>query len=115
MAQFLRGLIFWPLLFVAVALAIANRNAVQFSFDPFNGDNPAFAVSVPLFVVLMAGLLIGIVLGGMSAWADQGHWRRMAREARKRVAQLEAEQATMLKPASNDGGTALIPVQRKAR
>lgn len=115
MAKFFRGLIFWPLLIVAVALAIANRNLVQFSFDPFNGDNPAFAVNVPLFLILMAGLLIGILLGGMSAWADQGHWRRMAREARKRVAQLEAEQAATLKTASNDSGTALIPVKRTAR
>jgi uncharacterized membrane protein YciS (DUF1049 family) len=115
MAKFLRGLIFWPLLVLAVALAIANRNAVQFSFDPFNAENPAFAVSVPLFMILMAGLLIGILLGGMSAWADQGHWRRMAREARRRVAQLEAEQAAQLKTASNDSGTALVPVKRAAR
>jgi uncharacterized membrane protein YciS (DUF1049 family) len=112
MAKFLRGLIFWPLLVVAVALAIANRNLVQFSFDPFNGDAPAFAVSVPLFMVLMAGLLLGILLGGMSAWADQGHWRRMARDARKRIAQLEAEQSASAKLASNDGATALIPAKR---
>lgn len=112
MAKFLRGLIFWPLLMAAVALAIANRNSVLFSFDPFNAENPAFAVSVPLFVVLMAGLLIGILLGGLSAWADQGHWRRLARDARKRVAQLEAEQAAALKSASNEGGIALVPTKR---
>lgn len=115
MAKFFRGLIFWPLLVVTVALAIANRAPVQFSFDPFNAENPAFAISVPVFLILMAGLLLGILLGGMSAWADQGHWRRMAREARKRVAQLEAEQAASLKPASNDMGTALVPVRQTAR
>lgn len=115
MAKFFRGLIFWPLLVLAVALAIANRTLVQFSFDPFNAENPAFAVSVPVFMVLMAGLLIGILLGGMSAWADQGHWRRMARDARRRLAQLEAEQALAQKAASNDPGTALVPVKRAAR
>lgn len=112
MAKFVRALIFWPLLVLAVALAIANRNNVQFSFDPFNAENPAFAITVPLFAILMAGLLIGILLGGLSAWSDQGHWRRLAREARRRVAQLEAEQANALKAASNDGATALVPVKR---
>lgn len=112
MAKFLRGLIFWPLLVLAVALAIANRTTVQFSFDPFNASNPAFSVHLPLFAILMAGLLIGILLGGFSAWSDQGHWRRLAREARKRVAQLEAEQAAARKIASNDGATALVPVKR---
>lgn len=115
MAKFLRGAIFWPLLVLAVALAIANRSPVQFSFDPFNGDQPAFALSVPLFMILMAGMLIGILLGGLSAWADQAHWRRLARAAQKRVAQLEAEQASALKTASNDAGTALVPVRRAAR
>jgi uncharacterized integral membrane protein len=115
MAKFLRGLIFWPLLVAAVALAIANRNPVQFSLDPFNGDAPAFAIQVPLFMILMAGLLIGILLGGLSAWADQGHWRRLAREARKRAAQLEAEQAAAQKVAANDGSTALVPVKRIGR
>lgn len=114
MAKFLRGLIFWPLLVVAVGLAIANREMVQFSFDPFNSENPAFAVNTPVFLILMAGLLIGILLGGLSAWADQGHWRRMAREARKRVAQLEAEQAAALKQATNDAASALVPAKRSA-
>jgi uncharacterized integral membrane protein len=91
MAKFLRGLIFWPLLLLSIALAFANRTPAQLSFDPFNADQPAFAVTLPLFLIVMAGVLLGIVLGGMSAWADQAHWRRRAQIYQKKAAQLEAQ------------------------
>ena len=99
MAQFIRGLIFWPLLIVAVMLAIANRGSVQFSFDPFNAETPAFAVQTPLFMVLMVGVFLGLFLGGLSTWADQGRWRRAARHYRQRIAQLEATQSTAMRQA----------------
>lgn len=113
MVKFLRGLIFWPILLVAVALAVANRNAVLFSFDPFNSDAPAFAVTIPVFVILLAGVLIGVLLGGLSTWADQAHWRRLARLAEKRVQQLEAQTAQSPLPSSASPmtGSALIPLR----
>jgi uncharacterized integral membrane protein len=93
MAKVLRGFIFWPMLILAVSLAIANRELVQFSFDPFSSENPALAIQMPLFVVLLAGVLIGLVFGGLSAWADQAHWRRAARDYRKKLQALEAQNA----------------------
>jgi uncharacterized integral membrane protein len=108
MANFLRGLIFWPLLAAAIVLAIANRRFVPFSFDPVNTENPAVAFDVPVFGILMAGVLIGIVAGGLSAWSDQAHWRRKARQYRQQLAHLEAQMAAA-KPA---GATALVPAPR---
>ena len=98
MAKIVRGLIFWPLLMLFVVLAIANQSLVQISFDPFNGDKPTFAITLPVFVVLLAGLALGILLGGLSTWADQGHWRRAARQYQKRVQALEAQAAATVMP-----------------
>lgn len=113
MAQFLRALVFWPVLAIGVALAIANRQAIQFSFDPFNADAPAFAVTTPLFVILLAGVLIGVLLGGLSAWADQAHWRRLARTYQKQVQQLEAQLAAkpFASAALPEPGQAVVPLR----
>jgi uncharacterized integral membrane protein len=105
MAKFMRGLIFWPLLIIAVALALANRTPTVLSFDPFNAENPAFAVTLPLFVIVMAGVLLGLILGGLSAWADQAQWRRRAQIYQRKAAQLEAQLNAA--PAAPVAGTAV--------
>ena len=112
MAKFIRGVIFWPLTIVAIMMAIANRAPVQLSFDPFNPETPAFAVTLPVFLVLLIGALIGIVLGGLSAWADQSHWRQAARGYQKRLQALEAQlqvRGTSMAPRPSTS-TALTPI-----
>ncbi|TCT00551.1 lipopolysaccharide assembly protein LapA domain-containing protein [Aquabacter spiritensis] len=71
-----------PLAILVVALAVANRRPVTLSFDPFNPDTTALAVSLPLFGVIFAALILGVVLGGAAAWLRQGRYRREARRAR---------------------------------
>jgi uncharacterized integral membrane protein len=114
MAKFMRGLIFWPLLVVSVALALANRAPAQLSFDPFNAENPAFAVTLPLFVIVMGGVLLGIVLGGLSAWADQAQWRRRAQVYQRKAAQLEAQLNAAPAPAPASGGLPTVMPERRA-
>ncbi|MBI1262182.1 MAG: DUF1049 domain-containing protein [Rhizobiales bacterium] len=64
-----------------MALAIANRGNVLFSFDPFNPENPAIAIDVPLIAVVFAAMLIGILIGGVAGWGQARRSRVKARRA----------------------------------
>jgi uncharacterized integral membrane protein len=97
MRKFLSALIIIPLFLVFVVFAVANRHLVTVSFDPFNTTDPALAVSLPLFVLIIAVAIIGVMAGGSAAWFGQRRWRRAARrheaDARAAKAHLEALRA----------------------
>ena len=84
-------LIFVPLAIVIVAFAVANRQSVTVSFDPFSSANPAYAATVPLFVLIFALLILGVLVGGVGAWIRQGRWRRTARRLDGEVRTLHQE------------------------
>jgi uncharacterized integral membrane protein len=69
-----------PLVVIIVAFAVANRQAVTVSFDPFSSAAPAYAATLPLFAIIFVGLILGVLIGGFAAWLRQGKWRRMARK-----------------------------------
>ncbi len=79
MKRALAIIILVPLAILLVALAVANRHAVVLSLDPFNGDAPAAAITLPLYVVAFGAIILGVVLGGIGTWLGQGRWRREAR------------------------------------
>jgi uncharacterized integral membrane protein len=80
-----------PLAIVIIAFAVANRQDVTVSLDPFNPDVPAASVTKPLFVVLIAVLILGVIVGGIAAWLRQTKWRRAARRLEREVGSLRAE------------------------
>lgn len=83
MARFFKLLLALPVAVVIVAFAIANRQSVSISFDPFSDPNASSAVmTAPLFVLLFLVLVVGTVLGGIAAWLSQGSARQRARDAR---------------------------------
>jgi uncharacterized integral membrane protein len=69
-----------PLVVIIVAFAVANRQAVTMSFDPFSSAAPAYAATLPLFAAIFAALIFGVLIGGFASWLRQGKWRRMARK-----------------------------------
>lgn len=80
-----------PLAVLIVLLAVANRHAVMLSVDPFSTDAPAYARSVPLFVVILLSLIGGALIGGIAAWLRQSRWRRAARRGDAEIRKLRAE------------------------
>jgi uncharacterized integral membrane protein len=84
-----------PLVAVIVAFAVANRQTVIVSFDPFSQVSPAYAATVPLFAVIFAALILGVLIGGFAAWLRQGNWRRMARRLDGDVRALHDELETI--------------------
>ena len=95
MRKFFTGVVLIPLGLVFIVFAVANRHWVTVSFDPFNSRDPSVAVTLPLFVVIIAVAIAGVVAGGSATWFRQRHWRRAARQheadarqARARLAEL---------------------------
>ena len=112
MKRLIAAIVFVPLAIIIVALAVANRHAVVLSLDPFNGDAPAAAVAVPLYVALFAALAIGAILGGVGTWLGQGRWRRQARRLKRETAGMKRENE-MFRASSTSPATAL-PVPRRS-
>ena len=82
------GVIVVPLAMVIVAFAVANRQTVTVSFDPFSAASPAYAATVPLFVLIFILLIVGVIVGGVAAWLAAGQWRRTARALDDEVREL---------------------------
>ena len=89
--KIVRALVLIPLAIVLVALAVANRQTVTVSFDPFDRVDPAFSVTAPLYVLILALVIAGVIVGGVAAWMRQGQWRWRARRAETQTRELRAE------------------------
>jgi uncharacterized integral membrane protein len=85
------ALILLPIMLAIVLFAVGNRAPVTVGFDPFAADPPMFSLAVPLFLLLLLLLMFGVILGGVSAWMGQGHWRRRARRLSAELKTARAE------------------------
>jgi uncharacterized integral membrane protein len=85
------ALILIPLAIAFIALAVANRQSVVVSFDPFDPVQPAFARALPLYALMLLLVIGGVIVGGVAAWLRQSKWRREARRAQGQVHELRAE------------------------
>ena len=85
------ALILLPLAIIVISLAVANRENVVISFDPFDPTHPALTRALPLYLLMLMLLIGGVVVGGIAAWLRQGKWRRAARRADAQARELRAE------------------------
>lgn len=95
MRKFLTALVVIPLGVFFVIFAVANRHLVTVSFDPFNSVAPTVAVTLPLFVVIIAFTMLGVLAGGMATWFRQGRWRRSARQHEAEARQMRTQLADL--------------------
>ena len=61
--KLLNRLIFFLIALGVIIIALANRQIVSFSLNPFSPDDPSFGFRAPLFVLLMGAIGFGILLG----------------------------------------------------
>lgn len=54
-------------LFVSL-LALANRSVVTVSFDPIPPSSEAWSIEAPLFLVILAAMFCGMLMGGLAVW-----------------------------------------------
>lgn len=94
MGKFLKTLVIVPLALILLAFAVANRQLVMVSFNPFESSDAALALTLPLFIVIIVAAVLGVIAGGIAVWFGQRRWRRAARRfeteaqaARKKLAE----------------------------
>jgi len=93
--KILTGIVVVPLAVVIIVFAVANRKAVTVSFDPFSSTSPAYAATLPLFIIIFTVLIVGVLVGGIAAWIGQAKWRRLARKRDADVRGLHQELETI--------------------
>jgi uncharacterized integral membrane protein len=89
--KIVKALILVPLAIILIAFAVANRQTVTVSFDPFDKADPAFSLALPLYVLILALVIAGVIVGGIAAWMRQGRWRWRARLAESKARELRSE------------------------
>jgi uncharacterized integral membrane protein len=105
----LAALVLVPLVIVLVLFAVANRQTVTVSFDPFSTLTPAYAASLPLFVLIFVLVVIGILIGGTAAWLGQGKWRRAVRRLDAQTRQMNEEIRELRRRGDSEHPLAALP------
>jgi uncharacterized integral membrane protein len=95
-----------PLAIVIIAFAVANRQAVTVSLDPFSPERPASSVTLPLFVLVIGLIIVGVLIGGAASWLRHGNLRRTARRFEREMRELRSELASLR---HTPGGGANVP------
>lgn len=90
---------------VLISVSLANRESVQLTLmpEPFAellGFN--FSTSLPLFVVVLGGVIAGLIIGFLWEWLREHKHRRDASAKTSEVRKLERE-VKKLKKKQNDG------------
>jgi uncharacterized integral membrane protein len=98
----LRLLIASPFLLIIVLFALSNRQPVTLAFWPTD-----FQLTVPLALAMLTAMAVAFLLGALFAWISglgaRLRARRLAREAERLKAELQARQ-----PAPPAAGTAVV-------
>ena len=101
MRRVLAWIILAPVATVALLFAVANRRWVTVSFDPFSADAPAYAAELPMFLVIFAALILGVIVGGIAVWSSKLRWQMAAHRAEKELARIQAEKSAAEQRAHN--------------
>jgi lipopolysaccharide assembly LapA-like protein len=89
--RILRWTIGLPIAIIVVSFAIANRQWITVSFDPFSRDAPFAAMDMPLWALFFCGVFFGLIAGWIACWIAQSKWRRSARDTRRELARTQSE------------------------
>ena len=75
---------------IAVVFAIHNHQVLTLDLWPV-----PFALTAPLFALVLAAVLVGLLLGFFFAWIGAGRWRRLARQRGREIAALKTTLARL--------------------
>lgn len=109
--RFFNWVIGLPVAAVAIVFAVANRQWITVSLDPFNRDQPFASIEMPLWVLFFCGIFAGILAGWIGAWFAHGKWRRAAKEARIELVRVQHEHERLRRESAS---RAVVPSQDSA-
>lgn len=92
MIRFVKYVVLAVVAILLLLFAFANRQIIVVSFDPFStSENAAFAITAPLFAVVIVFAALGVIAGAAATWLAQGRYRRAARRHRAEADRLRAQ------------------------
>jgi len=100
----LTAIVLVPLAGLTLLFAVANRQWISVSLDPFGSEDPALSVSLPVFFVVLIAVIGGVIIGGIATWLSQGKWRRTARRHRAELRRVRSEAALIKHRAESESG-----------
>jgi len=109
MKRFFRVVILFIVGCLLVAFGIANRHPVTFILDPFIDEKMALSFRAPLSLFLFVALFAGVIVGWLTAWVGQGHWRKTARETHKEATIWKREAENLKRGLEAAGPKAITP------
>ena len=112
MRNLFRAIILIPLALLIVAFAVANRQTVAFTLDPFGISTTALNFQAPLFALSFALVIVGVILGGIATWLKQSHWRRAARTLDAETRKLRNDNEQLRRRAEMAEAAALSRVEQ---
>ena len=95
MKTFLKAIVLVPIAILAIAFAVANRQVIAISFDPFSSGDPVYVLAAPLFLLVFLLLACGVVIGGAASWLGQSRYRSAARRSGAEAEEARAETARL--------------------
>jgi uncharacterized integral membrane protein len=113
--KIIAAVILVPLAVVIIAFAVANRQIVTVSLDPFSAEHPAASLTLPLFALVIVLLVLGVLIGGIAAWLRQSKWRRTARRLEREIANLHIETEALKRTAGVSTTTINAPAAPRER
>jgi uncharacterized integral membrane protein len=84
-SKLLYWLIALPIGLILIVFSVSNRGGVVVSFSPL-----PFEMSIPVFLLVFAVFVVGVLVGGLLGWMGGHGARRRARERKRRIAELES-------------------------
>ena len=109
MRKFLQALILIPLALVIVVFALANRQSVTLTLDPFGDQTISF--SLPLFALAFILVILGVILGGAAAWLRQHKWRKAAHQSERELTAVRAERDLLRRELADAQTTMAAPTE----
>ena len=116
--RFIKWVFLAVLALFLVTVALANRGAVTLRFLP--EELAGFIglpndVSVPLFLVIFAGIALGLVLGYIGEWIREHKHRAEASRAKRDAGELEREMRRIRRRDASDEDDVLALVESTGR
>lgn len=118
MLRYLRYALIAVLVLVLLTIALANRTVVPVRFLPEDVGalfGVTWQMELPLFLVILGGVVMGVVIGFTWEWLREHKHRKAASQRKREVARLERELAVMKDSSSVPPGDEVLALIEKRK
>jgi len=91
LATILKWAVLLPIFAAIVLLSVANDHSVTVNLNPFDKNDSVLRVVLPLYQVGFLLFVLGVLFGGLIAWASQRKHRRRIRQDQAALWQARSE------------------------